>query len=281
MGCVLFMCDVLGYCYEKSHSIYLLTFSGWNDVDFVNHSNRNRHSSGSMPTSTTSTIIFTSDALKKLRKNQLLPDSQSLTQNPPPPDLNSLASKLTRPAPNFLASAATYSRRRQNNSFQKGENFFSNIFLRFLEKNLIATNYLKYILISILTCTAGSLAAKSCFNLLDPDGRATSKPERENVICSASNASAFQRNESLVFEATPGNQSCFKKNSLFMHGEKSNRDQTWSKNRILKPAKSTPSLLQIDDEQVTTESVGIPSPSEGLIKLRDVEYIPTHFNGKK
>ena len=106
-------------------------FSGWNDVDVVNHSNRNRHSSGSMPTSTTSTIIFTSDALKKLRKNQLLPDPQSLTQNPPPPDLNSLASKLTRPAPNFLASAATYSRRRQNNSFQKGEKFCSNLFFTF------------------------------------------------------------------------------------------------------------------------------------------------------
>ena len=101
--------------------ILIVSISGWNDVgSFVDDTNRNRHPSGSIPSSTTSTIIFTSDALKKLRKSQLLPEPQSLSQNPPPPDLNSLASKLTTPAPNFLASAATYSRRRQHNSFQKG-----------------------------------------------------------------------------------------------------------------------------------------------------------------
>ena len=110
--------------------MYKFLISGWNDIEFVNDANRNRHSSGSMPpTSTTSTIIFTSDALKKLRKSQLLPEPpQGLSQNPPPPDLNSLASKLTRPAPNFLASATTYSRKRQNNSFQKGNNDLTYIY---------------------------------------------------------------------------------------------------------------------------------------------------------
>ena len=112
-------------CENNLHRYFIsyFLFSGWNDIEFVNDANKNRHSSGSMPpTSTTSTIIFTSDALKKLRKSQLLPEPpQGLNQCPPPPDLNSLASKLTRPAPNFLASATTYSRKRQNNSFQKGK----------------------------------------------------------------------------------------------------------------------------------------------------------------
>ena len=101
------------------------------------------------------------------------------------------------------------------------------------------------------------------------------------MICSTSNASAFQRNESLAFEERPANQIYFKKDSVFIHGEKTNRDRSWSKNRILKPAKSTPSLLQIDDEQVITESVRVPSPTEGLIKMSDVEYLPTHYNGKQ
>ena len=118
------------------------SISGWNDVgSFVDDTNRNRHPSGSIPSSTTSTIIFTSDALKKLRKSQLLPEPQSLSQNPPPPDLNSLASKLTTPAPNFLASAATYSRRRQHNSFQKG--------IVFVAHSSILYNYL-YLLFTII-----------------------------------------------------------------------------------------------------------------------------------
>ena len=56
-----------------------------------------------------------------------------LANRPPPPDLNSLASKLTRPAPNFLASATTYSRKRQNNSFQKGKKHCNvNLYPKFL-----------------------------------------------------------------------------------------------------------------------------------------------------
>ena len=116
------------FSFSCTSDLYL-SIAGWNDIEFVNDANRNRHSSGSMPpTSTTSTIIFTSDALKKLRKSQLLPEPQGFSQNPPPPDLNSLASKLTRPAPNFLAAATTYSRKRQNNSFQKGIVDFNVVF---------------------------------------------------------------------------------------------------------------------------------------------------------
>ena len=102
------------------YNFVLAYVSGWNGIDRKNDASRDQLSAETSPTSTTTTVIFTSDALKKLRRNQLLPESQSFSQNPPPPDLNSLASKMTKPAPNFLASAATYSRRRQNNSFQKG-----------------------------------------------------------------------------------------------------------------------------------------------------------------
>ena len=65
-----------------------------------------------------------------------------------------------------------------------------------------------------------------------------------------------------------------------MHKDKTNSDKNWSKSRILQPAKSTPSLLRIDDEQIANASVELPPPHEGLRKLNNAEYLPTNFNGK-
>jgi hypothetical protein len=115
---------------------------------------------------------------------------------------------------------------------------------------------------------------------LDPEDRATSKRGTEQRTYSTSNANKFQSNEPLLFETRQSNQNCFKKDSLFVHKDKTNSDKSWPKNRILQPAKSTPSLLRIDDEQIASASVDLPSPHEGLRELNNVEYLPTNFNGK-
>ena len=116
---------------------------------------------------------------------------------------------------------------------------------------------------------------------MDPEGRSTTKRGTDHVTYSSSNANRFQSNEPFeVFETRQSNQNCFKNDSLFIHKDKTNSDKSWSKSRILQPAKSTPSLLRIDDEQIASSSVELQSPHEGLRKLNEGEYLATKFNGK-
>ena len=131
---------------------------------------------------------------------------------------------------------------------------------------------------------AGSLAAKSCFNLLDPEGRSTLKRggKTEQMIRRISATSKYQPNETLPFDITSSDKHYLKGNdSHFNHpGEMGGDRSTWSKNRILKSAKSTPSLLHINDEPIKGASVEYPSPSCGLDKSEGDDSLRQAFSGE-
>ena len=89
------------------------------------------------------------------------------------------------------------------------------------------------------------------------------------MICSSSisRASKYEPNESSHIETTQ-NSLFFKKDTLFTsYGRKDSSEKSWSKTRILQPAKSTPSLLHINDETAIGTSEVRSSPRNELEKL--------------
>ena len=148
----------------------------------------------------------------------------------------------------------------------------------------VFTFYYNPLLIFFQLLVAGSLAAKSCFNLLDPEGRSTLKRggKTEQMIRRISTTSKYQPNETLPFDITSSDKHYLKGNdSHFNHPDEMGGDRsTWSKNRILKSAKSTPSLLHINDEPIKSASVEYPSPSCGLDKSEGDDSLRQAFSGE-
>ena len=122
---------------------------------------------------------------------------------------------------------------------------------------------------------AASLSAKSCFNLLDPEGRNLSKRSADHEI--SKYGSMYHTNESSLFEENQ--RSHFIKKD-FNHDEKSHGYKSWSKNRLLQPAKSTPSLLHINDEDINNALEDLQSPGEeNMTKFSNGDYLPSNFTG--
>ena len=129
------------------------------------------------------------------------------------------------------------------------------------------------VLISI--SVAGSLSAKSCFNLLDPEAR--NVPKRSLDHGTSRNGGTYHTNESSFLEENQRSQ--FVKKD-FNHEEKSSGYKSWSKNRLLQPAKSTPSLLHMDDDTIIHTSEELPSPREEMAQFSNANYSPSNFTGK-
>ena len=125
-----------------------------------------------------------------------------------------------------------------------------------------------------LILVAGSLSAKSCFNLLDPEGRNTPKRSLDHGI--SKNGSTYHINESTLLEENHRNHFVKKDSS---NEEKSKGYMSWSKNRRLQPAKSTPSLLHINDDPITNAPDDLSSTREEMAKFNDVDYLPSNFTG--
>ena len=124
-----------------------------------------------------------------------------------------------------------------------------------------------------------SLAAKSCFNLLDTDGRSVLKRDRDDLVHHNTTANKYQANESFPSESFE-NRRFFKNGALFTNRDKTIGEKNWSKNRILQPAKSTPSLLHITDEAKTNASINFSSTSEGRKKFDNTDLLHPSFHGK-
>lgn len=98
-------------------------------------------------------------------------------------------------------------------------------------------------------------------------------------MSNSSSASKYQPNETIPSE-TSQNKHFFKNDAFFRHGEKVTGEKNWSKNRILQPAKSTPSLLHITDEPKSNATMDLSSTREGLEKFDNVELLRSNFHGK-
>ena len=101
------------------------------------------------------------------------------------------------------------------------------------------------------------------------------------MLCNSSSASKYQPNEFLPSETKSQNKHFFKNDSFFTHGDKVTGDANWPKNRILKPAKSTPSLLHITDEpKINATLMDHSSTREGMGKFENIELLRPAFHGK-
>ena len=109
---------------------------------------------------------------------------------------------------------------------------------------------------------------------MDPEGRNLSKRSADHEISKHGNT--YHTNESSLFEENQ--RSHFIKKD-FNHEEKSHGYKSWSKNRLLQPAKSTPSLLHINDDPISNAPEDLPSPRENMAKFSNADYLPSHFTG--
>ena len=109
---------------------------------------------------------------------------------------------------------------------------------------------------------------------MDPEGRNTPKRSLDHGI--SKNGSTYHINESTLLEENHRHH-FVKKDSN--NEEKSKGYMSWSKNRLLQPAKSTPSLLHINDDPITNATDDLSSTREEMAKFNDVDYLPSNFTG--
>ena len=119
------------------------------------------------------------------------------------------------------------------------------------------------------------MSAKSCVNLLDPECRNVQKRSLDHGV--ARNGSSYQINDSSFSGENHGTHFLKKDNK---REGKSNGYKSWSENRLLQPAKSTPSLLHIDDDDITNALADLPSGREEMAKFNNDDYMPSNFIGK-
>ena len=108
-----------------------------------------------------------------------------------------------------------------------------------------------------------------------------SKQGLDQVIDGTPNRHKYQPNETSPFETTQNNHFLKNESMFTLHRRDKGGDKSsWSKSRVLKPAKSTPSLLHINDEPVIRTSNDNTAAREDLVKSHNDELLRPNFCGK-